>query len=202
MKPILSLNAPCQQKSARQNAQGMMEFALVMPILLLVVYGLFEVGRLVFIYSNVITAAREAVRYGSASGIISQQPQYKDCNGIRAAAQQVDFLDAITNNDIHIYYYDATDATTPIYQIENTTCPAASVIPSVPSGGRIRVSVSGTFSPLSAFVRLRSFTLTSSGERTILGVMHVAGGSPPSGGGGGGGASDGQAPTLRKDFSP
>jgi uncharacterized repeat protein (TIGR01451 family) len=202
MKLLVSFKALFQQKHGRQNAQGMMEFALVMPLLLLVVYGLFEVGRLVFIYSNVISAAREAVRYGSATGIINQQPQYKDCNGIRAAAKHVDFLDAIANTDIDIYYYDVTDATTPVFSIENATCPAASAIPSVPSGGRIRVSVTGTFSPFSAFVHLRNFTLISTGERTILGVMHVAGGNPPSGGGSGGGGSDGNAPTLRKSFSP
>ena len=64
MKLLTTIKRIFASKSVHRNAQGMAEFALVMPVLLLVVYGLFEVGRLVFIYSNVITAAREAVRYG------------------------------------------------------------------------------------------------------------------------------------------
>ena len=38
----------------KDAAQGLVEFALVVPILLLVVYGLLEVGRMLFIYSSVM----------------------------------------------------------------------------------------------------------------------------------------------------
>ena len=58
MKLLTTIKNIFDRKSVHRNAQGMAEFALVMPLLLLVVYGLFEVGRLIFIYSNVITAAR------------------------------------------------------------------------------------------------------------------------------------------------
>jgi Flp pilus assembly protein TadG len=49
----------------------MVEFALVLPLLLVVMFGLIEVGRLLFIYSVVFTSTREAARYGSASGILA-----------------------------------------------------------------------------------------------------------------------------------
>ncbi|MGE5251945.1 MAG: TadE family protein, partial [Bacteroidota bacterium] len=53
----------------KSKAQAMVEFALALPILLLVVYGLLESGRLLFIYASVVTAARQAARYGSATGL-------------------------------------------------------------------------------------------------------------------------------------
>ena len=51
----------------KSPAQAMVEFALVLPILLLVVYGLIEVGRALFIYNSVASAARQATRYGAAT---------------------------------------------------------------------------------------------------------------------------------------
>ena len=55
------------EKKERQNAQGMVEFALILPILLLVILGIIEFGRLLFFYSSVTSASREAARYGSAA---------------------------------------------------------------------------------------------------------------------------------------
>ena len=68
------------------------------------------------------------------------------------------------------------------------------------------MSVRGTFAPLTAFVPLRPFGLISSGQRTILGVLNVQGGTAPSGGGPTPTATPPstsiQPPTLRKAFSP
>ena len=54
--------------NGKERAQGLVEFALVLPILLVLMMGLIEFGRLLFIYSAAATASREAVRYGSAAG--------------------------------------------------------------------------------------------------------------------------------------
>jgi Flp pilus assembly protein TadG len=79
----------------------LLEFALAVPILLLVLYGLLEVGRLLFIYSSVVTAARQAVRYGAVTGINDGGiPRYQDCAGIRAAAQRVGFINEFQTIDI------------------------------------------------------------------------------------------------------
>jgi hypothetical protein len=95
----------------KTKAQAMVEFAIVLPILLLLLYGILEAGRLLFIYSTVITASRQAVRYGSATGEggTSTIPRYQDCKGIRAAAQRADFLNAFEDSDIHIYHDDGPD---------------------------------------------------------------------------------------------
>ena len=52
----------------KKPAQAMVEFAIALPVLLLLLYGILEAGRLLFLYSTVVTASRQAVRYGSATG--------------------------------------------------------------------------------------------------------------------------------------
>ena len=55
-------------KSYARRAQAIVEFAIVLPILLVVLIGIFEVARYVFIYSAVTNASRNASRYASAVG--------------------------------------------------------------------------------------------------------------------------------------
>ena len=45
-----------------EGGQSMVEFALVLPIFLLVVLGLFDLGRAVYYHSTMSNASREAVR--------------------------------------------------------------------------------------------------------------------------------------------
>ena len=87
------MNSPSQKPKKKITAQAMVEFALALPILLLVVYGLLETGRLLFMYASVVTAARQAARYGSASGDNgSGANYYDDCSGIQGAANRVAFI--------------------------------------------------------------------------------------------------------------
>lgn len=46
----------------RSGGQGLVEFALVLPVLLLFMLGIMEFGRVLFIYTEVSNAAREALR--------------------------------------------------------------------------------------------------------------------------------------------
>ncbi len=46
----------------RQRGQGLTEFALVIPIFLLMVVALFDLGRAVFAYNTLTNAAREGAR--------------------------------------------------------------------------------------------------------------------------------------------
>jgi Flp pilus assembly protein TadG len=45
-----------------RRGQALVEFALVLPILVLVVLGIFDFGRAIFAYNTVSNAAREAAR--------------------------------------------------------------------------------------------------------------------------------------------
>jgi Flp pilus assembly protein TadG len=54
--------------SEKQAGQGFVEFALILPVLLLLMFGVIEFGRLLFIYTEVSNATREAVRFGVVRG--------------------------------------------------------------------------------------------------------------------------------------
>jgi Flp pilus assembly protein TadG len=55
-------------RAHRSDGQGLVEFALVFPILMLLLFGLVDVGRLVYINNALAEGAREGARYGSVAG--------------------------------------------------------------------------------------------------------------------------------------
>ena len=64
------------RRPARGTGQALVEFALVLPIFLLIVFGVFELGRAVFAYNTVANAAREGARVAAVNQIVSSP----DCN--------------------------------------------------------------------------------------------------------------------------
>ena len=65
-----------------ERGQSMVEYALVLPILLLLLLGIMEFGIGVFNYNTIANAAREGARYG----IVHWRDADKGEAGIRAAA--------------------------------------------------------------------------------------------------------------------
>ena len=158
-----------------RSGQAMVEFALVLPILLLLIMGIIEFGRLLFIYSAVTTSSREAARYASASGLpsgfstSSDVERYEDCAGIRAAARRSAIAINLADSDILISY-DHGPGTT----VYSSTCP--------PSGGftlgdRVNVQVSYTYHPLVPIVQFPDIPITAESARTILKDIPIAGAS-------------------------
>ena len=49
--------------TARQRGDGLVEFAVVLPVLLLIVIAIFDLGRAIYAYSIVANSAREGARY-------------------------------------------------------------------------------------------------------------------------------------------
>jgi Flp pilus assembly protein TadG len=159
-----------------KSGQGMTEFALVLPVLLLIVLGLIEVGRLIFLYSTVTNASREAARYGSATGLSdSGIPRFQDQAGIRDAAKRVGFLVDLQDEDIAIQYDQGGTCQFPVNM------------------DRILVTVTTNYSPIVPvpFVPMQSFPITATSQRTIICRVVLAMTALPSDGGGGGGGGDG-----------
>jgi len=161
--------------------------AVAGAIIVLVVYGLIETGRLIFIYASVVTASREAARYGSASGLNSSgTPRYQDCSGIRAAAQKVGFLNTFANSDIKITY-DRDLGSTQISGINSTpgadTCPIGSNI--VRNGDRIIVQVTTQFGPMILVGTFNQFPITITTARTLLVSVSIGVAAPPGSSGSG-----------------
>src|SRR3954451_12155333 len=46
----------------RRRGQALVEFALVLPVLLLILFGIIDAGRLIFTYNTISSAARNAAR--------------------------------------------------------------------------------------------------------------------------------------------
>lgn len=137
---------PLKLPPKKSKAQAIVEFAIVLPILLLVVYGLIETGRLLFIYSSVNNATRQAARYGSTSGIgPNGVERYKDCAGIRETAKSSDFLRAFRNNDANITItYDHGPGTSAFDTCDGTV--DNGVNPS--QGDRVVVSIQADFNTI------------------------------------------------------
>jgi Flp pilus assembly protein TadG len=64
--------------SRRPRGQALVEFALVIPLFLVLVFGIIEAGRFMFAYASLNNAVREGTRYaivhGSASSCPSGRP--------------------------------------------------------------------------------------------------------------------------------
>jgi len=52
-----------QRNIPSDKGQELVEFALILPILLVLLLGVIEFGRLIFIYNTIANAAREGARY-------------------------------------------------------------------------------------------------------------------------------------------
>jgi hypothetical protein len=171
----MKLTIPSSTK--HQSAQGMVEFALVLPLLLLIMLGLMEVGRMLAFYTAVVSASREGARYGSASGHSGDYVSYyQDCQGIRDAAMGVGFFARLEPADVVIRYDHGPDYQT----LPFGNCAVNSVGPSnIKLGDRIVVTASTVWEPVVPLVPLQPVTLTSVTRRTILKDVEVEGPPPP-----------------------
>ncbi len=148
----------------REKAQGMVEFALTLPLMLVLVLGIMEAGRLMFAISTIYTGARNAARYGSAAGGIDGTGNYyQDCAGIEAAGHQIADLSTLENVTV-----------TPSYILNDgtliNTCPPPQ---DLGLGDRIVVTVSGQYHPLVPLINFSLPSITSISRRTIIKNVQV-----------------------------
>jgi hypothetical protein len=164
-------------KGTQNRGQGLVEFALVLPILLLVSFGIIEFGRLLFVYSAVTTAASEAVRYGTAVDDSSGLPRYADCPGIEAAARRIGSLTNLTN--VAISYDDGPGGSTVA-----SSCNLLNPDDIVGGRDRIVVQVEADYESIVPFINI-SRTFSAESVRTIVKDIELGEGGSPGGGGSG-----------------
>ncbi len=138
-----------------------MEFALTLPIVLIMILGIIEFGRLMITHTAISSASREAARFGAAVGNddIGILPPYEDCVGIRDAAKRIAtaFI-PIEDAAINIQYDKGPG--TAIYS--NCSPPSDTV----ELGDRIVVSLTTTYEPLIP-LGFGNFEVTSVAKRSI-----------------------------------
>ncbi len=137
----------------------MVEFAIVFPLLVILIIGIFEFSRVMFSYSIAIAATREAARYGAAiQDIGGGIPQYEDCQGIKDAAKRIGKFAGINDGDISIQYSNDSG-------VYSTVCPPAQDVGFTDS---IAVTIKTSISPITPMGNFTSIPVSSSSSRTIL----------------------------------
>lgn len=161
-KRFISIFTPHQRQKPR--AQGMVEFALIMPLLLVLMFGIIEVGRLLFIKIVVSSTSREAARYGTAIGLSpSGVPFYRDCAGIRGAAKRVGVLIGLPDNQITVSYLHTDNTQYGACAVGTTMGP-----PSDKLGDQISVSTWVNYRPILPLHLIPRFNMNATTQRTII----------------------------------
>jgi hypothetical protein len=147
----------------KEKAQSMVEFALTLPLLLVLVFGILEFGRLLFYYSAITTSSREAARYGSAAGEpITGVSYYQDCDGIYSAAKRIGIFAGVNESNVVIRYDNGPGTA------RFGTCPVGGIGPQLGLGDRIEVTISVDFEPIVPLVKLPPLVINSVTRRTIV----------------------------------
>jgi hypothetical protein len=178
---------------SRPKGQALAEFSLALPILMLVVVGLLEAGRAVFMYSSVVSTSREAARYATAFGVDENDVLHvQNCAEIRNTARQVGFLLSLEDDDILIEYQEYVDPDgTPdtgdeaFIPLSPASCDGTASADGIADGvderveltcgDRVQVTVSADYNPIvPLLIPLQNQTFSSTSARTFLGVVELS----------------------------
>jgi hypothetical protein len=158
----------------------MLEFALVLPLLLLVLMAIIDFGWILLVYSNIFNATREGVRYGVT--------RPRDYYGIDSSAR--DKIAVVPADDVEIYVWYDHGPNTPSSDIFTDTN-------QVQVGDRVVVDAQYSVTPITPILEpiIGQLQLRSQGARTIQ-TLGDAVSPPPPGPGGGGSGGGGSPPTA------
>lgn len=155
-----------RKKTFGSRAQAMVEFAIALPVLLVLLVGIMEVGRMLLTYTLVSNASRDAVRYASTVGLDDSgtYPKYLYCAGITATANSSAYFVTLATINIS---YDKGPGTSSLGTCGGVTADDVS------SGDRVTVTVTATYKPVVKLIPISQRTFTSTSSRTILGILDL-----------------------------
>jgi TadE-like protein len=67
-RPEAPASEAASRRPRRSRGQSLVEFSLVLPVFLLMVFAIIDMGRVIWAYDNLASAAREGARYASVHG--------------------------------------------------------------------------------------------------------------------------------------
>jgi Flp pilus assembly protein TadG len=107
-----------------QKGQNLVEFALILPVLLLLLMGIIDFGYVFIAYTGLFNAAREGARYGIVRPIPSAD--------IETRARQMMFLVDSSAATVTVAYDNPSEGT-PVFTDTNDSslCPGARVLVTV-----------------------------------------------------------------------
>jgi Flp pilus assembly protein TadG len=157
----------------RSRGQAVVEFALIIPVFLLLLLAAVDVGRLFFTYIQANNAAREGAAYGAAN---AASPTLT--SGVQAAAFQEANVQSqagqSAQSDVTVTPVCHNTAGT---QVDCSTAPGG-----IGTGNTITVSVAEPFTfftPLINGLFHNSFTMGASATAAVVGLAPGSGGTPP-----------------------
>lgn len=76
--------------------QALVEFSLILPILLLITFGIIDFGRVLVVYAMAGNASRNAARLAEVKGFPDQSPSYLDCTLMQDLGNDVLLANGLT----------------------------------------------------------------------------------------------------------
>lgn len=117
-----------------QKGQALVEFAIILPLLFLLIFGIFEFGRAMFIKNSLNNAARSAVRVAVVTPNLTDNNYSAGQLSIRSATDKIQAK--IYDN---LLYINKATATAIVNVVEHT-----GALP----GDTVTVTVTGAFEPI------------------------------------------------------
>ena len=164
------MNSRTKLRRRSSKAQGLVEFALVLPILLSLIMASMDFGWMLFNYVQLNNGLREALRYGSVPSF-SGTNQYADCRGIYNRIEQLAPMAGIQDNQITVYYDKgySTGSSDTTHVVGTCSVPGP-YTSSLSNGQRVVIVMTPTVKFLTPFFRSlwpAGLQFTYRGSRTI-----------------------------------
>lgn len=169
-----------RRRGARQRGQALVEFALVLPIFLLIMFGLIDMGRAIYANHTVTQAAREAARLAATQAHWVGKTTTDDatCNApagpvcpadvatlksnVDAAANRMAVgLGALASSQVHMQC-NAAGSTAPTGAWTGSTCTNNA------SGNQVSVRVAYTFRMITPVIGQIANNLSLSASATMV----------------------------------
>ena len=175
---MIGLRVAPKTKRSHPRGQGLVEFALVIIPFLMLLFGVIDVGRLVYLNSTLSQSAREAARLGAVeAGWLPPAVQDSTCNLANGAVCPADVATLRTHMTAA-----ANRMMAPFGTVANlyTSCDPASGSPAPPTGtwtsttcathasrDLVSVRVTSTFTPITPIVGSIVGNVVLSGSATM-----------------------------------
>jgi Flp pilus assembly protein TadG len=160
-------------RKRRGKGQGLLEFALILPLLLLIIMAIIDFGWILLVYANVFNASREGVRYGVT--------RPRDYDGINANARSRIAMVPADDVSISTWYDRGPEVASDWFTDTNE----------VNIGDRVVVDVQYAVIPITPLMQpiLGELNLHANAARTIQSLGDAVSLPPPGSGGPPGGAT-------------
>jgi Flp pilus assembly protein TadG len=145
------------------KASNLVEYALIFIFSMLLIMGIMDFGRTLFVYHFVSNAARDASRWASVNGLTCIDDG--SCSKVADPSSIADYVTTITPSGLSTSSPPLT--TTVSWPVQPTSPPACSAGRNRAPGCTVEVQVSYTFNFLFPLVRSTPLTLSSTSEMVI-----------------------------------